>query len=114
VAVQHLPRSGLSTQLVEVSGWDADGRFFVEVTDLDCSQAGEKNVSLHHRLRPGSLIFVRLLCGDGRDNFETCHPTAHEAEPTETVSGGKSRVRLVPSRARTRGWLGDKLGSGSI
>ncbi len=29
------------SQSVEVSGWDADGQFFVEIADLDVSDSGD-------------------------------------------------------------------------
>lgn len=46
---------------VEVSGWDARENFFVEKTSLAWEEGGMKQVTLRVSLRPGSLVFVRLL-----------------------------------------------------
>lgn len=46
---------------VEVSGWDASENFFVETTGLTWTAEGTKQISLHQRVREGSVIFVRLM-----------------------------------------------------
>lgn len=99
--VQCAPVSSMTQQLAEVSGWDAEGHFFVEVADLDCSDPGQKTVSLDHRLRSGSLVFVRLLNRDGSRDGENSHPSAHQAQAAELPDPtGSSTVRLIPSRPR--------------
>ena len=50
-----------ATYRIEVSGWGLDNNFFVERTDLICSQDGEKKVRLRRSLADGVIIFVRLL-----------------------------------------------------
>lgn len=45
---------------IEVSGWDVEGSFFVEKTDLLRSQSGQQ-VRLRRFLPAGTIIFVRLL-----------------------------------------------------
>jgi len=46
---------------VEVSGWDAHGGFFLETTRLTWHQDNRKSVLLRRQLRPGAVVFVRLL-----------------------------------------------------
>ena len=46
---------------VEISGWDSNEDFFVESTSLGW-EAGEENIiRLRHRVRPGSMIFLRVV-----------------------------------------------------
>ena len=47
--------------LVEVSGWDEDGIFFVEHSDLAWDEFAGKHVSLEHMLHDGAIIFIRVL-----------------------------------------------------
>jgi hypothetical protein len=46
---------------VEVSGWDARESFFVEKTLLAWEEGGRKQIMLRAVLRPGCVVFVRLL-----------------------------------------------------
>jgi hypothetical protein len=46
---------------VEVSGWDASENFFVEKTTLVWRGEERKEISLNARVRPGCVLFVRLL-----------------------------------------------------
>ena len=99
--VQCAPMNSMTKQLAEVSGWDAEGQFFVEIADLDCSDPGQKTVSLGHRLHSGSLVFVRLINRDGSRAGENSHPTAHEAQAVRLPdSTERSTVRLIPSPPR--------------
>jgi hypothetical protein len=59
---------------IEISGWDLDENFFVEMTDLEWSES-EKKVRLQHALRKGALVFVRLLGGSERASE---YPLAYE------------------------------------
>jgi hypothetical protein len=45
---------------VEVSGWDAEERFFVEKSTLVWSERNGKTVALKAVVRAGSVLFVRL------------------------------------------------------
>ena len=83
---------------VEVSGWDETKEFFVENSGLLSTLAGERTVFLRHRLRVGSLVFVRLVAPSG---FGKGQPIAHRTESIQPASeGGVSRVRLVESQPR--------------
>jgi hypothetical protein len=62
---------------VEVSGWDNTPSFFVEKSDLEWSESGEKLVVLHHELRQGTILFVRLLQPISPDRS---HPVPYTAE----------------------------------
>jgi hypothetical protein len=46
---------------VEVSGWDSDQSFFVEKSELEWNEETGKYLALRHSLRPGAMIFLRLL-----------------------------------------------------
>ena len=46
---------------VEVSGWDHDEDFFVEQTQLEWQGPDVKKVNLRNRVRPGTMVFLRLL-----------------------------------------------------
>jgi len=86
---------------VEVSGWDAEGQFFVEITGLDLNDSGGTAVRLCHRVHSGSLVFVRLLHGEGDGTYEKGCPTANEAHAAEPPDfTGRSRVRLIPCQPR--------------
>ena len=51
----------LSIYRVEISGWDVNEQFFVERVGLEWGQGEHKKVLLRKRVRPGALIFIRLL-----------------------------------------------------
>ena len=50
-----------SSYHVEISGWDALERFFVENTTLTWSETDGKKVLVRQRLREGTVVFIRLL-----------------------------------------------------
>lgn len=94
------PRNSFpTTYRIEISGWDQAEDFFVEKTELDWSEQRGKRVHLRHSLRPGTLVFVRLL-----------HPTAGQNPPVayqvEKVSpadpSGISEVHLAQLTPRLR------------
>ena len=47
--------------IVEVSGWDHQEDFFVEQTQLEWQGQNVKKVNLRNRVRPGAIVFLRLL-----------------------------------------------------
>ena len=94
-------KSHTTAQSAEVSGWDADGQFFVEIAELDVSDSGSTTARLCHRLNSGSLVFVRLLHGYGDGLHEKGYPTAHEAHAAEPPDfSGRCRIRLTPCQPR--------------
>jgi hypothetical protein len=83
---------------VEISGWDAQGAFFVATASLNWSESGTRIVSLRRRLRPGSLVFLRLLTPAG---LGKCCPSPHTVEVIEGPDrAGWSKVRLLSSQPR--------------
>jgi hypothetical protein len=64
---------------VEVSGWDCEGRFFVEHSRLDSSESGEKSVLLRSAVSRHGLIFIRA---DSTNRFVNAHPEAYQVEKT--------------------------------
>jgi hypothetical protein len=83
---------------VEVSGWDLAERFFVEKVTLELTQWGERVVHLKHRLRTGSIVFLRLI--EARINF-AAFPVAYEVmEIGPGEKDGVNRVCLKKLRHR--------------
>lgn len=83
---------------VEVSGWDASDRFFVENTTLRWSRDEQKEVRLRGTARQGSVVFVRLLQPmEGSDNF----PIACQvAKVMGKDADGRTLVQVVQLRPR--------------
>jgi hypothetical protein len=79
---------------VEISGWDASEKFFVEKTTLPVSTCSDKLICLQYQLRHGCVVFVRLLpLSLGCDNF----PIAYRAEIVQCDGlNGLTVVRLSP------------------
>ena len=107
--------SNTAAESVEVSGWDAEGQFFAEIADLDLNDSEGTSVKLCHRVRGGSLLFVRLLHGDGEQAYEKGNPTAHEAQAAEPPDfTGRSRIRLIPCQPRVARRRSDPFGATRI
>lgn len=86
---------------VEVSGWDADGRFFVEHAALDSPESGQKTLLLRHTVHTRSLVFVRALYTDA---FTEPHPQAHQVDRMEgSERSGYHRLHLADFPPRRHG-----------
>jgi hypothetical protein len=108
-AVNNDVAADSATQSIEVSGWDAEGQFFVEIAEMDINDSGNATTRLCHRVNSGSLVFVRLVYGQGRDAREKSHPTANEAHATEAPDfDGRCRIRLTPCQPRASRNPGDQ------
>ena len=100
-AVSSLPYE-TTMQSIEVSGWDAEGQFFVELAGLELTDEGEITTLLWHRVISGSLLFVRLVAGPVGEAYEKSHPAAHEALPTQIPDSiGRCRVQLIRCQPRS-------------
>ena len=75
---------------VEVSGWDVDGRFFVELSTLDSTELGSRTLLLRHAVQIRSLIFMRPLY----DSFAKSHPQTHHVEVMQLGQRSGCRVHL--------------------
>ena len=74
---------------VEVSGWDAEERFFVEKSTLVWSERKGKTVALKSVVRAGSVLFVRLTQPlGGGSGF----PVPYRAVECEFRNGGPGRL----------------------
>ena len=83
---------------VEVSGWDASERFFVEKTTLGWGREAQKQIWLRSSVAQGCVVFVRLLqsLADG-NNF----PIAYQAtEVAGKDAEGRARISLAQLRPR--------------
>jgi len=77
---------------VEVSGWDAEERFFVEKSTLVWSERKGKTVALKSVVRAGSVLFVRLTQPlGGGSGF----PVPYRAVECEFRNGGPGRVLML-------------------
>lgn len=50
-----------SSTRVEISGWDAENRFFVEKASLQGESGKQVQARMQHRAKPGTLLFVRPM-----------------------------------------------------
>ena len=86
---------------VEVSGWDSEGRFFVEHSTLDSTELGQKTLLLRHAVQSRSLIFIRALYAD---SFTKSHPEVHHVERREpSERSGYSKLHLTDFPPRRNG-----------
>ena len=86
---------------VEVSGWDAEGSFFIEHSTLDCSQSGCKVLALRNPVGSRSLIFLRTLY---MGYFAKSCPEAYQVERIESSEGlGFNNLHLADFLPRRSG-----------
>ncbi len=76
---------------VEVSGWDSSHTFFVEKSEISWNKGSGKQLTLTRSLRPGTMIFVRLL-----QPTTPVRPisVAYKAEHVATTPEGHCQFRL--------------------
>lgn len=83
---------------VEVSGWDSKENFFLETTTLEWKPDDKKSMLLRSDIRPGCIVFVRLL-----QPLATAasFPIAYEAlMSAEKDPNGIARISLERLRPR--------------
>jgi hypothetical protein len=101
----------LGNYRIEVSGWGLDKNFFVEQTDLDWAQDGEKTVWLHHELPEGGVVFVRLLVPESTSTSVPVTYKVHTVSPMGC--DGSCEMRLTQMHPRSKesnaGSLASKL-----
>lgn len=85
----HCPVKG--TYRVEISGWDSAKSYFVEKSELVWNEEDGKQVFLHHELRGGAIVFVRLLQAVSPER--SCS-VAYRAEFLSDEPKSKFRYRL--------------------
>jgi hypothetical protein len=74
----------LSIYRVEISGWDVHEQFFVERAALQWGQGEQRTALIRRRVRPGALVFVRLL----QDTAPACSfPVAYRARQIREREG---------------------------
>ncbi|MGA9882522.1 MAG: hypothetical protein WBQ34_02260 [Candidatus Acidiferrales bacterium] len=86
-----------SSYAVEVSGWDANEAFFLENTVLTWTADGIKEIIVHHPVREGSLLFVRLMLPVA--NTDSC-PIACQAVKVIEHAAGRVAIQLAQLRPR--------------
>lgn len=76
---------------VEASGWDSNQSFFVETCKLEWDEETGKCLVLAHSLRPGAMIFLRLLQPGSPDRSL---PVAYRVQLIGVTAEGQQRFRL--------------------
>jgi hypothetical protein len=79
------------TYRVEASGWDSAQSFFVEKSELEWNEVTGMHLTLTRSLRPGSIIFLRLL---QTLSPSRSLPVAYHAHPTGVTPEGQQQFRL--------------------
>jgi hypothetical protein len=79
------------TGQVEVSGWDENGVFFVERSELGWDEYAGKQVTLSRMLSDGSIIFVRPIQPTATHRT---NPIPYEAEFVGCSPEGNHQFRL--------------------
>jgi len=88
-----------SVYQIEISGWNVEGEFFVERTELRWSERGDKRVSLRQSVRDGAVVFVRLML---QKSDHSTFPIAYQAElVADQRSRGSIEMRLLPCQPRS-------------
>jgi hypothetical protein len=82
---------------VEVSGWDASDKFFVEKTALTWGSDEKKEITLRSSLREGAVVFVRLLQPFAKSSH---FPIPYQAASVTKDAAGRTLVQLARLRAR--------------
>jgi hypothetical protein len=65
---------------IEISGWDAAQKFFVEKSTLEWLETGIRRTCVRTPLRPGTMVFARALA-----NY-SCNPSFPVAYVVESIS----------------------------
>ncbi len=89
---------------VEVSGWDAEERFFVEKSTLIWSEKTGKRVALQAVVQAGSVLFVRLTQPMGGGSG---FPVPYRAGECELNRGAAGRSADVGAAAAADGVAGE-------
>ena len=86
----------ITSYRIEISGWDEAESFFVEKATLEWNEQGEKTVCLRNSVRPGAIIFLRLL-----DSISTDHPfpIAYQATTVSRIAS-QGLYRLTVEQLR--------------
>lgn len=86
--------------IVEVSGWDAQERFFVEKTELEWDEQAGKRIRIRTPIERGSVLFIRLFDAGALDALPVTYE-ARDIRRQETSSLYEvSLVQMQPQRGR--------------
>ena|ERR1700741_5053196 len=106
----HVNVNGEDCYRVEVSGWDSKENFFVEKTTLEWNPEDKKSMLLRADIRPGCILFVRLL---QPLSTVVSFPVAYEAlTGAERDAHGAARVSL--ERLHPRASYKETFGEGLL
>ena len=87
---------------VEVSGWDADEKFFVQKSTLVWSERNGKTVALQAAVRVGSVLFVRLIKPLGGGSGFPVPYRAAQCEFNHGATGGVLTLEQLQPRMGLR------------
>jgi hypothetical protein len=99
---------------VEVSGWDADERFFVEKSRLIWTEREGKRVALKALVRIGSVLFVRLIQPTGIGSSFPVPYRAVEFQFGEGDSAAMVILEQLQPRAAFREMTSDSIPAGQL
>jgi hypothetical protein len=99
---------------VEVSGWDADERFFVEKSRLIWNERAGKRVALNALVRIGSVLFVRLIQPAGTGSSFPVPYRAVEFQCNEGDSEAMVMLEQLQPRAAFREMTSDSIPAGQL
>jgi hypothetical protein len=86
---------------VEVSGWDAQERFFVEKTELEWDEQAGKRIRMRTPIERGTVLFIRLFDAAALDSLPVAYE-AREIRRHDTSSFYEvSLVQRQPQRGRS-------------
>lgn len=84
---------------VEVSGWDQDKSYFVERSELEWDELGQKFVVLTHEIPKDCMVFVRLLQAVSQ---QQSFPIPYVAELRDVAKSGERRFHLKSAHTHAK------------
>ena len=84
---------------VEVSGWDQEKSYFVEKSELEWDESGEKYVTLTREIPKDSMVFVRLLQAMSQ---QQSFPIPYVAELRQVAKSGERRFHLKSAHTHAK------------
>lgn len=85
---------------VEVSGWDAQQRFFVEKTELEWDEQAGKRLRMRTPIVRGTLLFIRLFDAGALDALPVAYEAQHIRRQETSPFYEVSLVPVEPQRGR--------------
>jgi hypothetical protein len=85
---------------IEVSGWDAQERFFVEKTELEWDEQAGKRIRMRTPIERGTLLFIRLFDADALDALPVTYEAGDIRRDDASSFYEVTLVQMQPQRGR--------------